>query len=80
VAESVVAAIEGRIAPGSDIDLAAPEVMTLEEIVAMHRSWPGLPPVGPDSLDLFEQQFETVELTADLGFDMRGKLTAITRA
>jgi uncharacterized protein YbjT (DUF2867 family) len=44
VAESVVAAIEGRIAPGSDIDLAAPEVMTLEEIVAMHRSWLGLPP------------------------------------
>jgi uncharacterized protein YbjT (DUF2867 family) len=44
VAEAVADAIDGRIAPGSDLDLAAAETLTLAQAVALHRRWLGLPP------------------------------------
>ncbi|MFI0843507.1 SDR family oxidoreductase [Mesorhizobium sp. IMUNJ 23232] len=44
VAEAVADAIDGRIAPGSDLDLAEAETLTLAQAVALHRRWLGLPP------------------------------------
>jgi len=44
VAQAVLDALEGGIAPGSDIDLAAKGTATLAEAVATHRRWLGLPP------------------------------------
>lgn len=44
VAEAVADAVDGRIAPGSDLDLAAAETLTLAQAVALHRRWLGLPP------------------------------------
>jgi len=44
VAQLVADAVEGAIAPGTDIDIAAETSLTLEDTVAMHRAWLGLPP------------------------------------
>ncbi|WP_439501830.1 SDR family oxidoreductase [Aminobacter ciceronei] len=44
VACAVVDALSGSIPAGTDLDLAAPETMTLAEAVARHRQWLGLPP------------------------------------
>lgn len=44
VAHAVAEAVEGRIPPGSDLDIAAPETLTLRQTVARHRAWLGLPP------------------------------------
>jgi uncharacterized protein YbjT (DUF2867 family) len=44
VAQAVLDALEGDIAPGSDIDLAAEPAMTLAEAVATHRRWLSFPP------------------------------------
>jgi len=44
VADAVADALSGSIPVGSDLDLAAPETMTLAEAVARHRQWLGLPP------------------------------------
>ena len=43
VAACVADAVEGIIAPGSDLVLAAKEKLTLKECVAAHRAWLGLP-------------------------------------
>ncbi|MCB1383611.1 MAG: SDR family oxidoreductase [Notoacmeibacter sp.] len=43
VAQCVADAVEGVIAPGSDLVLAADERLTLKECVAAHRAWLGLP-------------------------------------
>lgn len=54
VADAALDAIEGRVAPGADIDIAHPEVLTLAQAVAAHRAWLGLPPARrvdvPDGL------------------------------
>ena len=44
VADCVADALAGRIAAGSDLDLAAPETLSLADAVAIHRQWLGLPP------------------------------------
>ncbi|MDP2121326.1 MAG: SDR family oxidoreductase [Hoeflea sp.] len=44
VTEAVVRAVDGRLEPGSDIDLAAPGALTLGEVLALHRGWLGLAP------------------------------------
>jgi len=44
VADAVADALDGGIPSGSDIDLAAPETLTLADAVAIHRRWLGLPP------------------------------------
>lgn len=44
VAEAVARVVNGRIAPGADLDLAAEPVMTLAAVVSAHRKWLGLPP------------------------------------
>lgn len=44
VADAVADALSGSIPAGSDLDLAAPETMTLAEAIARHRQWLGLPP------------------------------------
>ncbi|WP_422373240.1 SDR family oxidoreductase [Hoeflea sp.] len=44
VAEAVLRAVEGQIKPGSDVPLAAPEALTLGDVLARHRRWLGLPP------------------------------------
>jgi len=46
VIECVCYALEGRIPAGSDVDIAAPETLTLAQAVATHRRWLGLPPAG----------------------------------
>lgn len=43
VAEAAARAVDGRIAAGADLDLAAEPVMTLEDAVTAHRKWLGLP-------------------------------------
>lgn len=44
VVAAVRGALDGEIAAGSDMALAAPERLTLREAVALHRAWLGLPP------------------------------------
>ncbi|MEP9388628.1 SDR family oxidoreductase [Mesorhizobium sp. KR9-304] len=44
VAQAVLDALDGVIAPGSDINLAAEGEATLAEAIASHRRWLGLPP------------------------------------
>ncbi|AQS63134.1 oxidoreductase [Rhizobium rhizogenes] len=44
VAAAVNAAIDGEIPPGCDLELAADETLTLQDVVATHRQWLGLPP------------------------------------
>jgi uncharacterized protein YbjT (DUF2867 family) len=44
VAAVVCAAIDGEIPPGSDLELAAEETLTLQDVVTTHRQWLGLPP------------------------------------
>lgn len=44
VAAAVCAAIEGEIPPGSDLELAAEETLTLQDVITTHRQWLGLPP------------------------------------
>lgn len=44
VAAAVSAAIDSEIPPGSDLELAADETLTLQDVVAKHRQWLGLPP------------------------------------
>ncbi len=44
VASAVSAAVDGEIPPGSDLELAAEEMLTLQDVVTTHRQWLGLPP------------------------------------
>ncbi|WP_018428519.1 SDR family oxidoreductase [Hoeflea sp. 108] len=44
VASTVCDTLAGAIAPGSDLDLAAPEILTLAETVAIHCQWLGMAP------------------------------------
>jgi uncharacterized protein YbjT (DUF2867 family) len=44
VTEAIRDAVAGRIAPGSDLALGSPEILTLGEAVALHKAWLGLPP------------------------------------
>ena len=43
VASAVCATIDGEIPPGSDLELAAEETLTLQDVVTTHRQWLGLP-------------------------------------
>ncbi len=43
VAAVVCSAIDGEIPPGSDLELAAEETLTLQDVVTTHRQWLGLP-------------------------------------
>ncbi len=43
VAAAVCAAIDGEVPPGSDLELAAEETLTLQDVVTTHRQWLGLP-------------------------------------
>lgn len=42
VAEAVTRAVDGRLEPGSDIELAAPGSLKLGEVLSLHRGWLGL--------------------------------------
>lgn len=44
VVQAIVLAVEGKIAPGSDVDLANGDTLTLEQLIASHRIWLGLAP------------------------------------
>lgn len=46
VAGAVLDAVDGRLAAGSDVELASPERKTLAELVTLHRAWLGLPPAS----------------------------------
>ncbi|WP_406872122.1 SDR family oxidoreductase [Aminobacter sp. P9b] len=50
VAETVFDALSGNIPIGSDLDLAAPQTLSLADAVAIHRRWLGLAPAR--TLDL----------------------------
>ena len=43
VADIVAMAVEGALPGGTDIELAAPERLTLGQLVQLHRQWLGLP-------------------------------------
>ncbi|MBA8900834.1 SDR family oxidoreductase [Phyllobacterium sp. P30BS-XVII] len=64
VSETVLASIEGKITPGSDFALVAPEPHTLAEVVAAHRAWLGLKPAPV--LRLPEIAANLMALAADL--------------
>lgn len=53
VAEAVADAVDELIPAGSDLDLAAPETVTLAEAVALHRGWLGLPPARQIAVPAF---------------------------
>ncbi len=82
VVEAVADALEGRIATGSDIDLASPETLTLAEAVGVHRAWLGLGPAPVVALPSFVGRF--VALFADalghLGWRSPLRSTALTVA
>ncbi|CDN94181.1 hypothetical protein [Agrobacterium tumefaciens] len=44
VAAVVCAVIDGEIPADNDLELAAKERLTLQDVVARHRQWLGLPP------------------------------------
>lgn len=44
VANAVAGALTGEIPDGSDLDLASPERLTLEQLILLHRRWLGLKP------------------------------------
>ncbi|QND47511.1 SDR family oxidoreductase [Rhizobium lusitanum] len=44
VAATVSKAVAGQFSSGADIDLAGGDVLTLRDLVALHRNWLGLPP------------------------------------
>lgn len=44
VTQAVLRAVEGKIPPGTDLALAAPEALTLADVLARHRRWLGLRP------------------------------------
>lgn len=46
VAEAVALAVEGALPSGTDLELAAPERLTLGQLVQLHRRWLGLPPAS----------------------------------
>jgi len=53
VAEAVARAVDGRLQPGSDLDLAATGALTLGEVLALHRGWLGLAPAKVKSVPAF---------------------------
>ncbi len=42
VADIVADSISGKIAPGADLHLAAGEILTLQQLIGLHRQWLGL--------------------------------------
>ncbi|MDH6232538.1 uncharacterized protein YbjT (DUF2867 family) [Mesorhizobium soli] len=47
VAECVCRALDGRLPAGTDLDIAAPDVLTLAQTVDRHRRWLGVPSRTP---------------------------------
>lgn len=82
VAEAVCEAVEGRIPAGSDIDLAAPETLTLARAVALHRRWLGLHPVPsvavPDGIARFVARIS--DALGELGWRSPLRSTALNIA
>ncbi|PYG55758.1 uncharacterized protein YbjT (DUF2867 family) [Rhizobium sp. UGM030330-04] len=80
VAAAVNAAIDGEIPPGSDLELAADEALTLQDVVATHRQWLGLPPAPV--INLPSALMHPVSLVADaagaLGWRSPLRSTAMT--
>ncbi|NSX91147.1 SDR family oxidoreductase [Agrobacterium tumefaciens] len=80
VAATVNAAIDGEIPPGSDLELAADETLTLQDVVATHRQWLGLPPAPV--INLPAALMHPVSLVADaagaLGWRSPLRSTAMT--
>jgi len=65
VAAACVAAVEGTLPAGRDLVLAADERLTLQQVVAAHRRWLGLPPARL-ALDLPPALAVPVTLMADI--------------
>ncbi|MQB10768.1 NAD-dependent epimerase/dehydratase family protein [Agrobacterium sp. ICMP 6402] len=80
VAAAVCAAIDGEIPPSSDLELAAGETLTLQDVVAMHRQWLGLRPAP--TINLPAAFMRPVSLMADaagaLGWRSPLRSTAMT--
>jgi uncharacterized protein YbjT (DUF2867 family) len=64
VAQTVAKAVGGHIPNGTDLDLAAPERLTLAQLVQLHRQWLGLPSATVFQVPSFLGRFCT--LLADL--------------
>ncbi|WP_454700982.1 SDR family oxidoreductase [Agrobacterium burrii] len=79
-AEAVNAAINGDIPPGSDLELAADEALTLQDVVVTHRQWLGLTPAPV--INLPAAFMRPVSLVADaagaLGWRSPLRSTAMT--
>lgn len=80
VAEAVLRAVSGQIQPGSDVALAAPEALTLADVLARHRRWLGLPPARLASVPLALARPVTVlaDLAGRLGWRSPLRSTAMT--
>ncbi|WP_281036970.1 MULTISPECIES: SDR family oxidoreductase [unclassified Rhizobium] len=64
VAAAVCAAIDGQIPSGSDLELSADEVLTLQNVVHAHRQWLGLAPAP--AINLPAALTRPVALVADI--------------
>lgn len=76
----VAASINGQIPPHSDITLAAPEIHTLRQVVAKHRTWLGLPSASIVCLPEFVSSITALiaDFCGFLGWRSPLRSTAIT--
>ncbi|WFU10973.1 SDR family oxidoreductase [Rhizobium sp. CB3090] len=79
VAAVVSAAVAGDFQSGTDIDLAASEMLTLRELVILHRSWLGLPParVVPIPTGLARPMTWAADIAGTLGWRSPLRSTAM---
>lgn len=79
VANAVSDALAGKIAVGSDLDLAAPEILPLAEAVAIHRRWLGMVPARVLHLPGFCARLasKTADLLGHLGWRSPLRSTAL---
>ncbi|MDQ6433552.1 SDR family oxidoreductase [Mesorhizobium sp. LHD-90] len=82
VGTAVVDAVEGRIPPDGDLDLAAPQTLTLAQAVALHRRWLGLPPAATIAVPFFAARLlsQIADGLGHLGWRSPLRSTAMTVA
>jgi uncharacterized protein YbjT (DUF2867 family) len=80
VADAVAHAIDGTIPPGSDIDLAAEESISLAGLVQLHRAWLGLAPAREIALPAMLAKPVTLvaDMAGRLGWRSPLRSTAMT--
>jgi hypothetical protein len=80
VADTVALAVEAALPSGTDLELAAPERLTLGQLVQLHRQWLGLPPAMLVEVPLVFGRSVTrlADLAGRLGWRSPMRSTAMT--